>query len=175
MALVARFLGRALRSLTRLSNRNQRNLQNGHAKRLECVQLAGAVAGRGWLESGSKLHALQTLRAVRWRFCRAGSRIPEENRGFRRLETVGLGSKRAISLAKAGISLAGAGIWLTKPAIGLTKTLIWLTESGSWLTGRAIWLTSMGILGAKLPGSLAKTGRARMGRAGGKSALVRSH
>jgi hypothetical protein len=44
---------------------------NWHAKRLECVQLAGAVVRRGWFESGSKLHALQTLRAVRLRLCRA--------------------------------------------------------------------------------------------------------
>src|ERR1039458_1128273 len=35
-----------------------------HAKRLECDQLAGAVVCWRWLESGSKLHALQTLRAV---------------------------------------------------------------------------------------------------------------
>ena len=35
----------------------------GYAKRLECVQLAGAVVKRGRAESGSKLHALQTLRA----------------------------------------------------------------------------------------------------------------
>ena len=34
----------------------------GNAKRLECVQLAGAVVKRGRGESGSKLHALQTLR-----------------------------------------------------------------------------------------------------------------
>src|ERR1035438_3120859 len=44
---------------------------NCHAKRLECVQLAGAVVRRGWSESGSKLHALQTLRAVRLRLRRA--------------------------------------------------------------------------------------------------------
>ena len=53
---------------------------NCHAKRLEYVQLvhppqccyggrAGAVVRRGWSESGSKLHALQTLRAVRLRLC----------------------------------------------------------------------------------------------------------
>src|ERR1017187_9796574 len=42
---------------------------NCHAKRLECVQLAGAVVRRWWSESGSKLHALQTLRAVRLRLC----------------------------------------------------------------------------------------------------------
>jgi hypothetical protein len=35
----------------------------GNAKRLECVQLAGAFVKRGRAESGSKLHALQTLRA----------------------------------------------------------------------------------------------------------------
>jgi hypothetical protein len=44
---------------------------NCHAKRMECVQLAGAVVKRGRLKSGSKLHALQTLRAVRLRLCRA--------------------------------------------------------------------------------------------------------
>jgi len=44
---------------------------NCHAKRLECVQLAGAVARQGWFESGSELHALQTLRANRLRRCRA--------------------------------------------------------------------------------------------------------
>ena|ERR1035437_153513 len=46
---------------------------NCHAKRLECVQLAGAVVRRGWFKSGSKLHALQTLRAVRLRLCRVAS------------------------------------------------------------------------------------------------------
>ena len=34
-----------------------------------CVQLAGAVTRRRKLESGSKLRALQTLRAVRLRLC----------------------------------------------------------------------------------------------------------
>ena len=34
------------------------------AKRLECVQLAGAFEWPGAYESGSKLHALQTLRAT---------------------------------------------------------------------------------------------------------------
>src|SRR5205823_1356224 len=34
------------------------------AKRLECVQLAGAFGPPSVLESGSKLHALQTLRAI---------------------------------------------------------------------------------------------------------------
>jgi hypothetical protein len=33
------------------------------AKRLECVQLAGAIVKRDRAESGSKLRALQTLRA----------------------------------------------------------------------------------------------------------------
>ena len=40
--------------------------EDGHscgAKRLECVQLAGAIVKRGRSESGSKLRALQTLRA----------------------------------------------------------------------------------------------------------------
>src|ERR1035438_5425776 len=36
---------------------------SGNAKRLECVQLAGAIVKCGRSESGSKLHALQTLRA----------------------------------------------------------------------------------------------------------------
>ncbi len=34
------------------------------AKRLECVQLAGALGPPSVLESGSKLRALQTLRAI---------------------------------------------------------------------------------------------------------------
>jgi hypothetical protein len=34
------------------------------AKRLECVQLAGAFVKRDRAQSGSKLHALQTLRAI---------------------------------------------------------------------------------------------------------------
>jgi hypothetical protein len=38
---------------------------NCDAKRLECVQLAGAVVSKEWLKSGSKLLALQTLRVVR--------------------------------------------------------------------------------------------------------------
>ena len=37
---------------------------NVRAKRVECVQLAGAVGRWGWSESGSKLRALQTLRAA---------------------------------------------------------------------------------------------------------------
>src|SRR5260221_676122 len=37
--------------------------QRNCAKRMECVQLAGAVARAGWSKSGSKLHALHTLRA----------------------------------------------------------------------------------------------------------------
>jgi hypothetical protein len=45
---------------------------NGHAKRLECAQLAGAVVRQGGFESGSKLHALQTLRAIRLRICYGG-------------------------------------------------------------------------------------------------------
>src|ERR1039457_1003505 len=35
------------------------------SKRLECVQLAGAFLRWRWLESGTKLRALQTLRAIR--------------------------------------------------------------------------------------------------------------
>ena len=42
---------------------------NCHAKRMECVQLAGAVGRQGWCESGSKLRAVQTLRAVRLQLC----------------------------------------------------------------------------------------------------------
>ena len=40
---------------------------NCRAKRMECVQLAGAFERCRAPESGSKLHALQTLRAVRLR------------------------------------------------------------------------------------------------------------
>ncbi len=36
---------------------------DGRAKRLECVQLAAALGNIRISESGSKLHALQTLRA----------------------------------------------------------------------------------------------------------------
>ena len=38
---------------------------NYHSKRMECVQLAGAVIRQRRLESGSKLPALQTLRAAK--------------------------------------------------------------------------------------------------------------
>jgi hypothetical protein len=41
------------------------------AKRVECVRLAGAFRVRRATESGSKLHALQTLRAV-WSRRRGG-------------------------------------------------------------------------------------------------------
>ena len=41
------------------------------AKRVECGQLAGAFGPPTALESGSKLHALQALREVRLRLCRA--------------------------------------------------------------------------------------------------------
>src|SRR5213592_385093 len=41
------------------------------AKRMECVELAPAVRCVARFESGSKLHALHTLRAVRLRLCRA--------------------------------------------------------------------------------------------------------
>jgi hypothetical protein len=45
---------------------------NCHAKRLECVQLAGAFERSRAHHSGSKLRALQTLRAVRlWLFLAA--------------------------------------------------------------------------------------------------------
>jgi hypothetical protein len=44
---------------------------NYHAKRLECVLLAGAVVKRGRAESGSKLHALQTLSRDSLRLCGA--------------------------------------------------------------------------------------------------------
>jgi Arc/MetJ-type ribon-helix-helix transcriptional regulator len=37
----------------------------------KCVQLAGAVVRRAWCESGRKLRALQPLRAIRLRLCRA--------------------------------------------------------------------------------------------------------
>ena len=43
---------------------------NGHAQRLECDQLAGALKRRRAPESGSKLRALQTFRANIIRSCR---------------------------------------------------------------------------------------------------------
>ena len=46
---------------------------NRHAQRLECDQLAGGLEWCRATESGSKLHALQTLRAVRLRPCRLES------------------------------------------------------------------------------------------------------
>src|SRR5207247_8926482 len=36
------------------------------AKRMECVELAPALVPSSTFDSGSKLHALHTLRAVRW-------------------------------------------------------------------------------------------------------------
>src|SRR5437667_10379621 len=42
------------------------------AKRMECVELAPAVGCVARFESGSKLHALHTLRAVWFRLCRPG-------------------------------------------------------------------------------------------------------
>jgi hypothetical protein len=44
---------------------------NCRAKRLECAELAPAFEPPLRLNSASKLGALQTLRAVRLRFCRA--------------------------------------------------------------------------------------------------------
>src|SRR5438093_156551 len=44
------------------------------AKRMECVELAPAVGCVARFESGSKLHALHTLRAIWFRLCRAEDR-----------------------------------------------------------------------------------------------------
>src|SRR5437667_8220993 len=44
------------------------------AKRMEAVELAPAVGCVARFESGSKLHALHTLRAVWFRLCRPGDR-----------------------------------------------------------------------------------------------------
>src|SRR5438093_7967462 len=44
------------------------------AKRMECVELAPAVRCVARVESGSKLHALHTLRAIWFRLCRAEDR-----------------------------------------------------------------------------------------------------
>src|SRR5438094_1273588 len=44
------------------------------AKRMECVELAPAFEPRHTSDSGSKLHALHTLRAVWFRLCRPGDR-----------------------------------------------------------------------------------------------------
>src|SRR5436305_12295262 len=41
---------------------------------MECVELAPAVGCMARFESGSKLHALHTLRAVWFRLCRPGDR-----------------------------------------------------------------------------------------------------
>src|SRR5438093_13504604 len=41
------------------------------AKRMECVELAPAVGCVARFESGSKLHALHTLRPIWFRLCRA--------------------------------------------------------------------------------------------------------
>src|SRR5213592_2061274 len=41
---------------------------------MECVELAPAVGCVARFESGSKLHALHTLRAVWFRLCRPGDR-----------------------------------------------------------------------------------------------------
>ena len=79
---------------------------NCHAKRMECVQLAGAVGRRGWCESGSKLRAVQTLRAVRLLFramCRARACANGVSRGLRvaggqrtQRETGNVGSGRKV-------------------------------------------------------------------------------
>src|SRR5439155_184153 len=44
------------------------------AKRMECVELAPAVGCVARVKSGSKLHALHTLRAIWFRLCRAEDR-----------------------------------------------------------------------------------------------------
>src|SRR6266568_5600891 len=44
------------------------------AKRMECVELAPAFDPRHTSDSGSKLHALHTLRAIWFRLCRAEDR-----------------------------------------------------------------------------------------------------
>jgi hypothetical protein len=49
---------------------------NCHAKRLECVELAPAFEPPPPYDSASKLDALQTLRAVGMRVCRAASIVP---------------------------------------------------------------------------------------------------
>src|ERR1035441_7015813 len=58
---------------------------NRRAQRLECAQLAGALERCHAPESGSKLHALQTLRAVWLRLCLRVYRVSAVQRGVLRL------------------------------------------------------------------------------------------
>jgi hypothetical protein len=53
---------------------------DGRAKRLECAELAPAFGCAAPSKSASKLAALQTLRAVRLRPCRAGESEPARER-----------------------------------------------------------------------------------------------
>src|ERR1019366_9062649 len=54
---------------------------NRRAQRLECDQLAGALEWCRAPESGSKLHALQTFRAVWLRLCLSVYRVSAVQRG----------------------------------------------------------------------------------------------
>jgi hypothetical protein len=62
---------------------------NRHAQRLECDQLADALERCRAPESGSKLHALQTLRAVWLRLCLSVYRVSAVQRGV--LQLLGCG------------------------------------------------------------------------------------
>src|ERR1035441_5084752 len=62
---------------------------NRRAQRLECDQLAGALERCHAPESGSKLHALQTLLAVWWRLCLRVYRVSAVQRGV--LQLLGCG------------------------------------------------------------------------------------
>ena len=62
---------------------------NRHAQRLECNQLAGALKRCRAPESGSKLHALQTLRAVWLRLCLRVYRVSAVQRGVLQLHGCG--------------------------------------------------------------------------------------
>ena len=62
---------------------------NRHAQRLECDQLAGDLKRCRAPESGSKLHALQTLRVVWWRLCLRVYRVSAVQRGVLQLHGCG--------------------------------------------------------------------------------------
>ena len=86
-------------------------------ERLERVQLAGVAGRRGWCESGSKLRALQTLRAVGCgpaalrssRRCDSLARAPTESTRSRptsRADTLASSMARACCWRAASLTLA---------------------------------------------------------------------
>src|SRR6266581_4108149 len=69
------------------------------AKRMECVELAPAVRCVARFDSGSKLHALHTLRAVWFRLRRAEDRRALPSAGFEAVCSRGLILRRWFHLA----------------------------------------------------------------------------